>query len=176
MDDNPTLSGEGAHPKYVTLAITFVLILVLDLVTKFLVQSSLAINDSIPILGDTVRLTYILNPNGAFGMSVGSNAFRIATSVAVIAAVIGFFRRELGRSLLIDLSVGAILAGAVGNLIDRLRLGEVVDFVDVDIPDVDFISIHLDRWPIFNVADSALTAGMILLVAAMLISGIKKSS
>lgn len=143
-------------------------LLVLDLVTKHLIQTKFVPGESVPVIGNFVRLTYVLNPRGAFGVSVGSNAFHIFTSFVVIAVVVYVFWRGLGASKLIDFSLTAILSGAVGNLIDRIRFGTVIDFVDVDFFDIKIGNLYMTRWPVFNVADAAITVGMVLVIILLI--------
>jgi len=146
------------------------LLLLLDILTKYLIQSSFIPGESLSIFGDTFRLTYVLNPRGAFGVSVGSNTFHIITSLVVIAVVVYVFWRGLGASKLVDFSLAAILSGAMGNLIDRIRLGTVVDFADVDFPDIDFLGLYMTRWPVFNVADAAISVGMVAIILSLIFS------
>jgi signal peptidase II len=141
-----------------------VFILALDLVTKFIVQARFQLGESLPVIGETLKLTYIHNPRGAFGMSIGSNSFHILISIVVIAAVLYALFKEAGRSRVVDFSLAGIVAGAIGNLVDRIRMGEVVDFINVNIPDIDFLGIRMQRWPIFNIADAAVTVGVIVLL------------
>ena len=148
----------------------FIFVLILDIITKHLILTDFELGESVQILGDTVRLTYILNPGGAFGLSIGSNVVYLVVSLIVIAVVIYTMWRRLSHSKIIDFSLAAVVGGAVGNLIDRLRFGAVVDFLDVDIPDIDLFGIYMQRWPIFNVADAAVTVGMILIILALLLS------
>ncbi len=166
MSDTPEPAvRDRRHRIFVAGLIGFsVLVLALDLITKFIVQAKFQLGESLPIIGETLKLTYIHNPRGAFGMSIGSNSFHILISVVVIAAVLYALFKEAGRSRAIDFSLAGIVAGAIGNLIDRIRMGKVVDFIDVNIPDVDFLGIQMQRWPIFNVADAAVTVGVIVLL------------
>jgi signal peptidase II len=133
-------------------------LLVLDQLTKAWITAALgpgAARQSIEIVGDVVRLGYTTNTGAAFG--IGQNRSFIFTIVALVAIpAIAFFNRSITpRSLLTRICLGALLGGALGNLVDRLRLGFVVDFVDVGIGDL--------RWPSFNVADSSFVVGIIVL-------------
>jgi len=149
------------------LTLTGAFLLVLDIVTKYFIQANFVSGESVPVLDNIVRFTYVLNPSGAFGVSVGSNAFHIFTSFIVIAVVVYVFWKGLGASRLIDFALAAILSGAVGNLIDRIRLGTVVDFIDVDFFDIKFGDLYMTRWPVFNVADAAITVGMVIVIVLL---------
>lgn len=158
-----------AHTGHIPYMIgLFLIVLILDLVTKHLVQSRFELGESVPLLGDMVRLTYVLNSGGAFGISIGSNMVYLVVSMIVIIAVVYLVWSKVGDSKLIDFSLVAVIGGAVGNLVDRFRFGAVVDFFDVDIPNLDLIGIQMHRWPVFNVADAAVTVGMILIIYALL--------
>ncbi len=129
-------------------------IAVLDQYTKALVRANLPLNVSwMPIawLDRFVTLTHVRNTGAAFGILPHlGGVFRIV-SLVVIAAIIFYFRQLAGTSWLLRLAFGLQLGGATGNLIDRLARGYVTDFIDVRV------------WPIFNVADSAIVVGTILL-------------
>jgi signal peptidase II len=133
-------------------------VLVLDFATKAWATSALQFSPPRRLLGDLVRLTYVRNSGVAFGIGAGLPFPYYLFSLAAIAAIlyIVFRRPEQGSVRLFALSL--ILGGAVGNLVDRLRAGEVVDFIDVGWG-------HL-RWPVFNVADSAVTVGVVLFALA----------
>jgi signal peptidase II len=170
QSSQPVLQKRGRVQYVIYLIGLSAVVLALDLWTKHLIEASLQVGESVQVVGDTVRLTYILNEGGAFGMSIGSNAVYSVVSLLVIAGVIYAMWRRLAHNKVIDFSLAGVVGGAVGNLIDRLRYGAVVDFLDVNIPDIDFLGIQMQRWPIFNVADAAVTVGMILIVAALLFS------
>jgi signal peptidase II len=150
---------------------------VLDQSSKMLVQSSFRLGESRDVAGDLVRFTYIVNPNGLMGISFGPWAryLMLPLSLLAIAAIIYFFHHWKNPGTLSTVALGLILAGAAGNFLDRFRFGMVVDFIDCDIPDIavppfDLLQLHfpgffLDRWYIFNVADSAVLCGVVILLA-----------
>jgi signal peptidase II len=130
-------------------------VVALDQLTKQIASTHLLMGDPVPVLGDVVRLTLVRNTGAAFGLFPGSRVPFIVISLLAVAVVMYLFVRETYRSLANRILLGCILGGAIGNLIDRIRLGWVVDFIDV--------GIGATRWPVFNVADSAVTLGVILL-------------
>ncbi|OGX17488.1 MAG: signal peptidase II [Omnitrophica WOR_2 bacterium RBG_13_44_8b] len=131
------------------LIIIFV-ILSLDQLTKLLVTKSLLYNQSIPLIKGIFHLTLIHNRGAAFGILKNQLPLFIITSIfAVILIYLNLKDKNKGKLYTVALSF--ILAGALGNLIDRLFLGYVIDFLDFRI------------WPVFNVADSAITIGVILM-------------
>ena len=167
------------------LYLSFVLVVV-DQFTKLIVRGlslptlgltfpGLPYGTSRPIIGDFIRLTYIENPGMAFGIELGAKPWFALFSILASIGIIWFLYRNRHESLGMRLSLGLIVAGAVGNLIDRvlygvlfdhapLFYGRVVDFVDVDFFDISLLGYHLSRWPVFNVADSCVTIGVILLL------------
>lgn len=133
--------------------ILIVLILALDQLTKSIVVRSLSPNDSAPVIKGIFHLTLIHNRGAAFGI-LQNHVFLFALTACFAIALILINLKKIRfekRFSLQKLSLGLIMAGAAGNLIDRLRLGYVVDFLDFRI------------WPVFNIADSAITIGAILL-------------
>jgi signal peptidase II len=142
------LTAEAAIP----LGVLFV-----DQLTKAWVRASMTLNETIPVVGDMVRLTYIHNEGAAFGLSIGQHSSKVFLVLAAIASLLVLYLlltspRE-GRTQRIALAL--ILGGALGNIIDRIRWSMVVDFIQVGVAG------HF--WPIFNVADSAVTIGAALL-------------
>ena len=147
--------------RYLLLALLGVMIVFVDQVTKYWIIQSMRLHESIPVIPNLFSLTYIRNPGAAFGLLAGSsNAFRMVffgiTSLFALALLGTILFRLPEKDWVGQLSIAGILGGAIGNLIDRLRFGEVIDFLDVYVE-----SYH---WPAFNVADSAITVGVACLI------------
>jgi signal peptidase II len=137
-------------------------VLASDLTSKAWVQGNVLYGQSRDLLGDWLRLTYLLNPGAAFGLNVGDWSRTVFATLAIVAVgVILMIVRETPPAERLRLSALAlILGGALGNLVDRLRShGAVVDFLDVGFGAV--------RWPVFNIADVGVTTGALLLVALL---------
>ena len=107
--------------------------------------------ETIPIIPNVFHLTYIENPGAAFGMMAHQTGFFIITTFLVIGITL-FFYRKIVKSTLMQLEIGLIIGGSLGNLADRIRIGQVVDFLDFRI------------WPVFNFADTAIVIGVGLLI------------
>ena len=142
------------------LALIVSTVLILDQLTKWQVTRTLRLHESISIISDLFSITYIRNSGAAFGILAGSHSgfrlvfFGITTAVAL--ALLGtIYVRLSPADWLGQVSVAAIFGGAVGNLIDRVRFGEVIDFLDFSL-----LGYH---WPAFNVADAAITVGVCFL-------------
>ncbi len=138
-------------------------VLVLDQLSKAMASARLLAGEPVAVLGNFLRLTLVHNTGAAFGLFPGSRLPFIMVSVLAIGVVLYLFARDAYRSLANRVLLGCILGGALGNLVDRIRWGRVVDFIDVGIGTV--------RWPVFNVADSAVTLGVILLAWNLARSG-----
>ncbi len=137
-----------------------------DQATKAMILRSMRLGQSIPIVPGYFDLTFVLNPGAAFSLLATlpeniRNPFFIVISIAAAILIIMYRARHLGGHRLASVSLGLILGGAVGNLIDRLRYGVVVDFLDAHV--------HQYHWPVFNVADSAISVGITLLLIEMLL-------
>lgn len=137
-------------------------ILVVDLVTKWLVQQNFYLGRSVEVLGDLFRLTYILNPGAAFGIHVGEYSRLVFTALSALAVILltGMFWSTPSRKRLRLHAIALVVGGAMGNLVDRIRspMG-VVDFLDVGLGAL--------RWPVFNVADIGVTTGAVLLALSL---------
>lgn len=115
----------------------------------------MSLYQSDPVLGDFFRLTYIHNPGAAFSLNLGSPFLHTVVSIIALGALVYLYRTLTAEERLLRLALCLVLGGAIGNIIDRLYLGAVVDFFDFGFGDL--------RWPIFNCADSFVTVGVILL-------------
>ncbi len=146
------------------------IILLLDQLSKILTRVFTDIGDSYRIFGsmfgETFRFTHLNNTGAAFSISIGSalanRLFFIAASLLAIGFIVFLMYHATHRIQL--WGFGLVLGGAIGNLVDRIFLGGVTDFIDVDIPRV----FGMDRFPVFNIADSAIFIAMCLLIIDML--------
>ena len=143
--------------RYGVLGGVVLAIIVLDQVTKAYIDASMYLHESIPIIPGYFNLTYIRNPGAAFGiMGTTSSGFRLVffflTSVLAMGLLITIFLRLEPGDWWGQLTIASILGGAIGNFIDRLQYGEVIDFLD--------FYINGYHWPAFNVADSAISVGV----------------
>ncbi len=131
-------------------------VLFLDQVSKRMVMESMYRGESIPVLGSFFRLTYIQNPGAVFGLRLGGNAAHlIFAGLALIMVAVMWFRLPPDERLA-SAGLALVLGGAVGNVVDRIRFGAVVDFLDFGFGSL--------RWWVFNVADASVTVGAVLLI------------
>ena len=165
----PGYSRPMAIAKLVKLLMVSGSIIVLDQISKMIVLRSMPLYETIPIIPGFFNLTHIHNPGGAFGFmasqgpEVRSFLFLAMSSLAAVAIVFFYVRTPAAYSWL-STALLLIFGGAIGNMIDRVRFGEVVDFLD--------FYAHGYHWPAFNVADSGITVGMAILVYHLLLDKI----
>ena len=134
------------------------LIVAIDQWTKWLVLKNMELGERIPVFEPYLAWLSHRNRGAAWGMLEGQMWLFAVITIAVIIGILYYFHKHAKGQPLFQLSLMVILGGAVGNFIDRMVRGEVVDFVDVLIPVINY------DFPIFNVADAALTVGVILMI------------
>jgi signal peptidase II len=139
-------------------------VFVVDALTKLAVANRLEQGGSVRVLGDFVRITHIRNIGASFGLFPGSTLTLIIVS-SVAAFVVLIMALHSRGKVWTMITLGMIMGGALGNLSDRLRLGGVIDFIDIGIKSY--------RWPVFNAADVAVTLGVFLLLLHYLAHGEK---
>lgn len=138
-------------------------IVILDQVTKWAIQSRMELHQSIEVIGQILRITYIHNDGLAFGVDTPLGRWLGVLSLVATLVVAVLLVKMRTSPLSHQMFLGGIMGGAIGNTIDRLLYGYVIDFIDVDLPDW-----MMERWPVFNVADSAVSVGVIFLVIVLL--------
>ena len=136
-----------------------IIILVLDQITKFIIASSMKVGDSFEVIPNFLNITSHRNDGAAWGILSKMGFFFIITIIILVVLIV-FYIKEAKNNLLMQIAISLLFAGALGNFIDRVLHGEVVDFVDTYIFGYNF--------PIFNVADSSLTIGVLLIIIALL--------
>lgn len=134
------------------------LVIVIDQATKYWIQSRMAYGESSPVIRDVFHITYILNPGAAFGILENKTWFFIAVALVLLAGVAYLYPRMPANQPMVKLGAGLLVGGAIGNLIDRVRIGYVIDFFDFRI------------WPIFNVADICIVCGVACLAYYLLMT------
>ena len=151
-----------------TLVFVFITLLILfaDQYSKSLIQQNFVLGESIPIVKNILHFTFVENTGAAFGLFKNNALFFIIISALAIFVISGLIIRYIRRGVFLSrpvLHYGLILifSGAIGNLMDRLKFGYVIDFIDVRI------------WPVFNIADSCITIGTLLLVLTLHFNNVK---
>ena len=155
----------------IIIILIFIVSLTLDQISKYIIQTKMILHQSITISENFFHITYILNKGAAFGLfSNNSESFRtpffIIVSIIAISGLLYFFIAFAKESRLNQIALTLILSGAVGNLVDRLTLGVVRDFIDVHWYDL--------HWPAFNFADTSICIGTGLLILNLYKQDIQK--
>jgi signal peptidase II len=146
-------------PRYRLLLITTTLVVVLDQLTKWYIDANFRLYESVTVIENFFHITYVRNKGAAFGFLSGSQfriPFFIGVAIVAAAGILWYLRKVRDDQKILQGGLCLIFSGALGNLIDRIRFGEVVDFLDVHW--------YQHHWPAFNVADSAITVGVGLLL------------
>ncbi|PKN52109.1 MAG: signal peptidase II [Deltaproteobacteria bacterium HGW-Deltaproteobacteria-13] len=141
-------------------------VIALDQITKAAIVTKFVLHESYAIIDGFFNLVYVMNPGAAFGFLAGASAifryvFFIGITSAVILLILYYIVKSKSQNMQTVISLTLIFSGAVGNLIDRIRFGAVVDFLD--------FYIGTWHWPAFNVADSSIFLGAVLMIWAMII-------
>jgi len=144
----------GDRPAGPVFYLVAAVVLVLDQLTKHWIVGAMSLGEQRDVLGSFFRLTYVLNDGAAFGLDLGGRWSFIAVTVLVAAFILFYYSRS-ERTLTARWALALILGGALGNLVDRVRLGEVIDFLH--------LSVGGFSWPIFNIADIGVSVGVGLL-------------
>ncbi len=134
----------------------FVVLLVLDQVVKSYVSTAMLLGETIPVVPGIFHITYILNPGAAFGMLAHQRWFFILAGIVIAAAFLYYYPWLKRQCSWFHYGCVALLSGAVGNLIDRIRNGLVIDYIDFRV------------WPVFNIADIAIVLGVASMIYAIL--------
>ncbi|HET7180626.1 MAG TPA: signal peptidase II [Candidatus Limnocylindrales bacterium] len=141
------------------------IVVVLDQLTKAWLVSFLAPGQSVDVVGDWIRLVFSQNNGGLFGLLRGQAVVFGLISLVVVGLIVVYHARA-NPSRYLSITLGLLLGGAIGNLVDRFRLGYVVDFVDAGVGGL--------RWYTFNVADTAISFALILLLAATVLPSVAR--
>jgi len=161
---DPLAAGRSrARPRWLLFLGLAVGVLVVDQAVKAWIVAGFAVGSPVDIVGDYLRIAIVHNTGALFGMFRDQAPLFAAFSVAVIGIIV-WYQALVGSNPLLAVALGLLLGGAVGNFVDRIRLGYVVDFVDMGIGGWRFYT--------YNVADSAITVAILLLLLVALVPGL----
>lgn len=138
------------------IALIAAVVFALDYVSKRYIATHMTPGQSIPVVGRYLHITYVRNAGAAFGMLQHQTLFFILVSLVVVGLIVSYGRTAARGDVWLSIALGLLLGGALGNLLDRLLYGTVIDFIDFRV------------WPVFNLADSAITLGGIIFVVLLL--------
>ncbi len=131
--------------------LTAIMVFITDQLTKFLVVRFFTPNQSIPLIGNFIHLTYVQNQGAAFGILYGKQSFLVYTGIALIVLIMYFYYKT-SSSPIMKTALGLVIGGSLGNIFDRIVRHYVVDFIDFRV------------WPVFNIADMMIDIGVALLI------------
>jgi signal peptidase II len=151
--------------RYARLLMIAGTVCIVDQLVKALIVSTVPVYQTISVIPGFFNLTHIYNPGGAFGFLSGSpselrHLFFVIASVVAMGLILFLFAKTPPGHGLLEFGLSLIMGGAVGNILDRIRIGKVIDFLDIYVKDI--------HWPAFNVADSAITVGIGLFIYHLL--------
>lgn len=146
--------------------IVAIVTLIIDQLTKKIITATMNIGDSYEVIPHFLNITSHRNNGAAWGILSGKMGFFYIITLIILAVLIIFYIKETKYNAFMQVAISLLFAGALGNFIDRLFNGEVVDFIDTNIFGYDF--------PIFNIADSSLTIGVIFVIIALIKDATKK--
>jgi len=138
--------------KYIFIFLTALIVILIDQISKYLIKINFELNQSLSIINNIFHLTYITNSGAGFGIFQQQKFLLILISIIVIGFIFYYLPRIKKKEKLLQVFVGFILGGTIGNLVDRVAYGYVIDFLDFRI------------WPIFNFADSFVSVGVLGLI------------
>jgi signal peptidase II len=143
-------------------------VILADQSTKLWAVSNLTEHTPVRVLGDFLMFSLVYNQGGAMGTRLGPSVYYLIMALIVLPVVLYYLYRNR-QFPAISLPLAFIAGGAIGNLIDRIRLGQVIDFIDVDFFDISLGSFYLERWWTFNIADACISCSIVFLIAHMFI-------
>jgi len=144
-------------------------VVAVDQTSKLWALANLTEHTSQSVLGEFFMFSLVYNEGGAMGTRLGPSGYYLGMALLILPLV--FFYIYRNREVrLISIPLALIAGGAIGNLIDRIRLGRVVDFIDVDFFDISWGGFHLYRWWTFNIADAAISCAIVFLVVHMFLN------
>lgn len=146
--------------NYAVMSSLAIFLIFADQLTKYIIVKTMQVGDSISVVGDILEITSHRNHGAAWGMLQNQMWLFFIVTLVVLTMIVYFYFKEAAYKVMMQLGLTLVFAGAIGNFIDRLFRGSVVDFIDTKIINYDF--------PIFNVADACLTIGVFVLIIEIL--------
>lgn len=165
------LNENNFKPLVIPLIILFTVV-ALDQITKIWAVNYLSQVASVKVLGEFFMLTLVYNEGGALGSNLGPSLAYLIVSILIFGMVL-FYIYSHRDSKSLSFSLSFIAGGALGNIIDRLRIGKVIDWIDFDFIDINLFGYQLDRWWTFNIADAAISCAIVFILAGLFFSETK---
>jgi signal peptidase II len=164
--------------RFFTFLLVSVGVIGFDRLSKWIIKTTMELGETIDVIGNLLKISYILNSGIAFGLldrnlSPAKRPLLIIISFIALGIILYIFFSLPKKTRLSGISMGLIFGGAIGNIIDRIARGEVIDFIDVDFPNISIpvLGVQMSRFATFNLADSSVLVGIIMLLIIIIIKG-----
>lgn len=148
-------------------SIAIVAVVIVDQVTKLWAIGALSEQPSVQVLGKFFMLTLVYNEGGAMGSNFGSPTYYLVSSSLILLFIL-YYIYSHRQNLMITVPLALIAGGALGNIVDRIRFGQVVDFLDFDFFDINLFGYQIERWWTFNIADAAISCSIVFLLVRVI--------
>ena len=169
---NPKRAVALQASNYRTLLVPIIIIIcvtLIDQITKIWAVEFLLLKGSVEVLGQFLMLTLVYNEGGALGTNFGPSIYYLITSILILTLLFYYIVTHRSHKLVVY-PLSFIAGGALGNIIDRIRIGKVVDWIDVDFLNVNIFGYLIDRWWTFNIADAAISCSILFILVTMLLT------
>ncbi|MEE9552749.1 MAG: signal peptidase II [candidate division Zixibacteria bacterium] len=150
-----------------------ILVVLVDQASKLLIIENFFEGQSVSIIGDLLYFQFIFNEGGAMGTRIGPSWIYTILTIVALILIVRYLLFDKSENMTTAVALSLISGGAVGNLIDRIRFGKVVDFIDMDFPDIEFLNLY--RWFTFNIADAAISVGLVIFIINLIIIDRRKN-
>lgn len=141
-------------------------VIIADQISKSIIQALLSEGEKVSVIGDLLYFRLVYNTGGAMGTRIGPSWIYLILTIVALVVIIRYFITTPHARWYIKTALAMIFGGAVGNLLDRVLYGKVIDFIDMDFPDIPFL--YIRRWFTYNVADAAITIGLVIFIIGIL--------
>lgn len=148
-------------------SIALVTVVIVDQVTKLWAIGVLSDKPPMQVLGKFFMLTLVYNEGGAMGSNFGSPTYYLVSSSLILLFIL-YYIYSHRENLMVTIPLALIAGGALGNIIDRIRFGQVVDFLDIDFFDLNLFGYQLERWWTFNIADAMISCSIVFLLVRVI--------
>lgn len=158
------MTYSGSNRRFLLIPVLLIVAIVtFDQITKIWAVNSLTNSPPVEVIGQFIMFSLVYNEGGAMGTNFGSSFYYLISASLILLFVLYYIYINR-KSLILSIPLACIAGGAIGNLIDRVAYGKVVDFIDVDFFDIDIFGFTLQRWWTFNIADSAISLSILFLL------------
>lgn len=152
--------------KLIVSGLIILSVVIFDQVTKIMAINHLSSNPPVEVFGKFLMFSLVYNYGGALGTNLGPSIYYLISSALILFFVLYYLYKNIADNK-VAIPLSFICGGAMGNIIDRVRIGKVIDFIDIDFFDIDIFGYQLQRWWTFNIADAAISCSLVFLLFYM---------